>query len=171
MNFSTIIKSVNKINNIIKNMKNGEIDSKYIDNIYNGLEEGTFNLSSLFSKLNKKIEKIEDEVKKNSKEIEKLKIDNEILKNDKEAIEAVNKNICIRVEALEKGLKNIGIEFECPITNKIIESPVITPYGFTYKEKEIKKWINKNGSDSMNLQPLAEDKLIKNYGLKNVIEQ
>ena len=72
MNFSTIIKSVNKINNIIKNMKNGEIDSKYIDNIYNGLEEGTFNLSSLFSKLNKKIEKIEDEVKKNSKEIEKL---------------------------------------------------------------------------------------------------
>ena len=95
MNFSTIIKSVNIINNIIKN---GEIDSKHIDNIYKGFEEETFNLSSLFSKLNKKIEKVEDEVIKNSEEIEKLKIDNEKL-------ETANNNLCIRVEALEKILK------------------------------------------------------------------
>ena len=73
MNFSKIIKSVNKINNIIKNMKNGEIDSIYIENIYHGLEEGAFNLSSLFSKLNKKIEKIEDEVKENTKRNRKIK--------------------------------------------------------------------------------------------------
>ena len=178
MNFSKIIKSVNKINNIIKNMKNGEIDSIYIDNIYHGLEEGAFNLSSLFSKLNKKIEKIEDEVKENTKEIEKLKIDNEKLKIDNEklkidneATKTVNNNLCNRVEALEKDLKKIGIELECPITNEIIESPVITPYGFTYEEEAIKVLINKEGTEPMNHQPLAEDQLIKNYGLKSVIKQ
>ena len=140
MNFSIIIKSVNIINNIIKN---GEIDSKHIDNIYKGFEEETFNLSSLFSKLNKKIEKVEDEVIKNSEEIEKLKIDNEKL-------ETANNNLCIRVEALEKDLKNIGIELECRITNTTIESPVITPYRITYEEKAIKKWINKNGDEPTN---------------------
>ena len=178
MNFATIINSVNKINNIIKNMKNGEIDSKYIDNIYHGLEEGAFNLSSLFSKSDKKIEKIQDTVKKNSEEIEKLKADNEKLKADNEklkidneAIKTDNNALYDRVEALEKGLKNIGIELECPISCKIIESPVITPYGFTYEEKEIKKWINKKGKDPMNQKPLAENHLIKNYGLKKVIDQ
>ena len=199
MNFATIINSVNKINNIIKNMKNGEIDSKYIDNIYHGLEEGAFNLSSLFSKFDKKIEKIQDTVKKNSEEIEKLKADNERLKADNERLKADNEKLKAdneklkadneklkidneaiktdnnalydRVEALEKGLKNIGIELECPISCKIIESPVITPYGFTYEEKEIKKWIHKQGNDPMNQQPLAENHLIKNYGLKKVIDQ
>ena len=71
MNFSKIIKSVDKI----KNMMNGEINSKFIDNRYQGLEERSFNLSPLFSKLNKKIEKIGNEVKENSKDIEKFKID------------------------------------------------------------------------------------------------
>ena len=121
MNFSTNINSVNKINNIIKNMKNREIDSKYIDNIYHGLEEDAFNLSSLFSKLNKKIEKIQDRVKENSEEIEKLKIAHEKLKIDNEEIKADINNLCNRVEALEKGFKNIGIELQCPITNEIIE--------------------------------------------------
>ena len=37
MNFSTIIKSINIINNILKNMKNREeIDSKYVNNVYQG---------------------------------------------------------------------------------------------------------------------------------------
>ena len=175
MNFATIIKSINKINNIIK-MKNGEIDSKYVDNIYQGLEEGSFNISSLFNKLNKKLEKIEEQVKENFNEIKKLKIDNEKLKIDNEKLKIDNKKLKIdndklnnRVEALENSLKNIKSELKCPITNEIMKSPVITPYGFTYEEKEIKNWINKTGTEPMNRQPLAEDQLIKNYGLKNVI--
>ena len=209
MNFATIIKSINKINNIIK-MKNGEIDSKYVDNIYQGLEEGSFNISSLFNKLNKKLEKIEEQVKENFNEIKKLKIDNEKLKIDNEKLKSEllkankiisniqniqidnneikklkdeneklkidNKKLKIdndklnnRVEALENSLKNIKSELKCPITNEIMKSPVITPYGFTYEEKEIKNWINKTGTEPMNRQPLAEDQLIKNYGLKNVI--
>ena len=34
------------------------------------------------------------------------------------------------------------------------------PYGFSYEEKSIKEWINKNRIDSMNRQPLAKDELI-----------
>lgn len=40
------------------------------------------------------------------------------------------------MEILEKSFKNIGEELECPKSTEIIESPVITPYEFTYKEKK-----------------------------------
>ena len=128
MNFETIINSINKINNILKNMNFEKIVSNHVDNIYHGLEEGSFNISSLFNKLNQKIEKI-------SKEIEKLKIDNEKLKIDNEKLKSMNNNLDNRVRALEEGFKNIREDLECPISNEVIKIPVITPDGFTYEEK------------------------------------
>ena len=107
MNFATIIKSINKINNIINNMKNVELDSKYIDNVYQRLEEGSFNIYSLFDKLNKEIKKISGQVEINSKEIEKLKIDNEKLKID-------NAQLNNRVDVLEIGLKTMREELQYP---------------------------------------------------------
>ena len=155
MNFATIIKSINKINNIINNMKNVELDTKYIDNVYQGLEEGSFNIYSLFDKLNKEIKKISGQVEINSKEIEKLKIDNAQLNN--------------RVDVLEIGLKTMREELQYPNSSRIMESPIITPYGSTNEEKEIKDWIQKQGNDPLIGKPIEENHLIKNYGLKNVI--
>lgn len=46
------------------------------------------------------------------------------------------KNLIIEWKSQKKSFKNIGEELECPKSTEIIESPVITPYEFTYKEKK-----------------------------------
>ena len=120
-------------------MKNDGIDSNYVDNVYHGLEEGSFNISSLFNKLNKKMEKLSQEVKINSKEIEKLKSDNEKLKS-------ANNNLDNRVKFLEESLENIREDLECPISTEIIKNPIITPDGFTYEKQELKNWIKIHGN-------------------------
>ena len=162
MNFAIIIKSINKINNIIKNMKNVVLDPKYIDDVYQGLEEGSFKINSLFDKLNKEIKKIAGQVEINSNEIQKLKIDNEKLKIE-------NDQLNNRVDALEICLKTIREELECPISYEIMESPVITPSGITYEEEKIKNWIKINGNDPISGNPIGEDQLIQNFNIKKVI--
>ena len=129
MNFATIIKSINKINNIIKNMKNIVFDSKYIDNVYQGLEEGSFNVTLLVNNFNKEIKKISEQVEVNSREIEKLKFDNEKLKND-------NTQLNTRVDVLEKGFKSIREDLEYPIISRIMETPVFNPMELHIKEKK-----------------------------------
>lgn len=51
-----------------------------------------------------------------------------------------------------------------------MKSPVITPYGFTYEESEIKDWLKKSNTDPLNRGPLTEAQLIRNIGLEKVIE-
>lgn len=164
MNFATIIKSINKINNILKNMKNDGIDSNYVDNVYHGLEEGSFNISSLFNKLNKKMEKLSQEVKINSKEIEKLKSDNEKLKS-------ANNNLDNRVKFLEESLENIREDLECPISTEIIKNPIITPDGFTYEKQELKNWIKIHGNEPITHTPLSENQLTYNFAFKKVLDK
>ena len=60
-------------------------------------------------------------------------------------------------------LKN---SFICPISNIMMENPVVTPYGTTYEESEILKWIEKNNNDYITKKPLTKDMLVPNEILK-----
>ena len=62
-------------------------------------------------------------------------------------------------------------EFICPITQKIMDEPVITPYGTTYEKSAIIDWINKNQIDYKTENFLSEDMLVTNYILKVAIKE
>ena len=47
-----------------------------------------------------------------------------------------------------------------------MENPVVTPYGTTYEESEILKWIEKNNNDYITKKPLTKDMLVPNEILK-----
>ena len=61
-------------------------------------------------------------------------------------------------------------EFKCPITNNIMEEPVITPYGTTYEKSAIIDWIKKNKTDYITKNTLNENMLVTNYILKVAIK-
>ena len=61
-------------------------------------------------------------------------------------------------------------EFICPITQKIMEEPVITPYGTTYEKSAIIDWMAKNKTDFMTKKALNENMLVNNYMLKVAIK-
>ena len=96
MNYEFIFKKKKKINKFLKdkNMENKELIAEEMNKIYHDFEESTFNLSSLFNKINSKIERVSEKVKIHNKEIEKLKMDNKILKMN-------NKKLDDRVRDLE----------------------------------------------------------------------
>lgn len=142
MNFVTNIKSINSINNIIKNIKNGEIDSKYIDSVYQGLEEGSFNTCSLFNKLNGKLEKMSEQIKENSQEIKKLKIENDNIKRKVKELKINNDIFINKVE--EEKLKNwINEQGDEPILHQpLAENQLTKNYILKYvidKSNKIKK--------------------------------
>jgi hypothetical protein len=60
--------------------------------------------------------------------------------------------------------------FICPISQKMMEDPVITPYGTTYEKTEILKWIESNKNDYVTKKPLDNTMLAANYMLKVIIE-
>ena len=61
--------------------------------------------------------------------------------------------------------------FICPINKKIMEDPVITPYGTTYERSAILNWIKKNKTDYINNKVLTEDMLVTDYLLKIAIKE
>ena len=72
----------------------------------------------------------------------------------------------IQNENEEKVLK-IKNSFICPISQIMMENPVITPYGTTYEQSEILKWIEKNNNDYIIKKPLDKFMLIPNFILKS----
>jgi Mg-chelatase subunit ChlD len=68
---------------------------------------------------------------------------------------------------------NIKISFECPISNEIMEDPVICSDGHTYDRKNIYNWLitlNKNTSPITGLR-LENKNLTPNHTLKSMIEE
>ena len=61
-------------------------------------------------------------------------------------------------------------EFKCPITQQIMEEPVITPYGTSYEKSAIIDWIKKNKTDFETKKTLTEDMLVTNHILKVAIK-
>ena len=124
-------------------MENGENITKQIDKFYSGFEDCSFNLSSFFNRLNKKVEKVSMDNEILKKKYETIKVECETLKVD-------NKKLNDRVTVLENGYKDLKMHLKCPISECLMKSPAITPYGFTYEESEIKDWLKKSNTDPLN---------------------
>ena len=61
--------------------------------------------------------------------------------------------------------------FLCPISQDIMEDPVMTKYGHTYERSVIEKWIDKYHYDPLTKKPLEKSDLFPNYNMKNLIEE
>ena len=86
-------------------------------------------------------------------------------------VDNTNNNNYIRANSITEYDENKNEdEFKCPITKKIMEDPVITPYGTTYEKSAIIDWIKKNKTDFKTKQVLEEDMLVTNYILKVAIK-
>ena len=61
--------------------------------------------------------------------------------------------------------------FICPITQKIMIDPVISPYGISYEKYAIENWLSKNNVDPFSQKPLHKEQLVRNFALKNAIRE
>jgi len=61
--------------------------------------------------------------------------------------------------------------FICPISQKMMDHPVITPYGTTYEESEILKWIEQNNNDFITKKTLTKDMLVPNEILISTMKE
>ena len=59
----------------------------------------------------------------------------------------------------------------CPITKKIMEDPVITPYGTTYEKSAIIDWIKRYKTDYNTQKKLTQNMLVTNYIIKTAIKE
>jgi hypothetical protein len=60
--------------------------------------------------------------------------------------------------------------FLCPITQEIMQDPVITPNGISYERKAVLNWLEKNNMCPITKKPLKKEDLITNYALKQAID-
>eukprot|EP01004_Peranema_trichophorum_P003958 NODE_2911_length_1461_cov_36.865471_g2518_i0.p1 GENE.NODE_2911_length_1461_cov_36.865471_g2518_i0~~NODE_2911_length_1461_cov_36.865471_g2518_i0.p1 ORF type:complete len:329 (+),score=65.97 NODE_2911_length_1461_cov_36.865471_g2518_i0:77-1063(+) len=66
---------------------------------------------------------------------------------------------------------SIPEEFECPITMRIIDDPVIAPDGFTYERWAIESWLLRHKTSPMTNEPLEPNaELVPNQKLKESIQ-
>jgi hypothetical protein len=59
--------------------------------------------------------------------------------------------------------------FLCPITQELMEDPVVTPCGHCFERVAIVTWIKQHGTDPMTRAPLQESQLVPCYVLKDAI--
>ena len=86
-------------------------------------------------------------------------------------IDNTNDKNYIRANSLtELNINETATEYICPITQKIMEEPVITPYGTTYEKSAIIDWIKKNKTDFKTKNLLTEDMLVTNHILNVAIK-
>ena len=87
-------------------------------------------------------------------------------------IDNTNDKNYIRANSItELNINETATEYICPITQKIMEEPVITPYGTTYEKSAIIDWIKKNKTDFKTKNLLTEDMLVTNHILKVEIKE
>lgn len=59
--------------------------------------------------------------------------------------------------------------FMCPVTQDVMEDPVITPYGHSYERNALENWLKNNATDPLTSQALNPAMLIENRNLKEAI--
>ena len=60
-------------------------------------------------------------------------------------------------------------EFTCPITNAIMDDPVIDKEGYTYERVAIEQWLGQNAHSPFTRSPMAQADLVPNRALKSAI--
>jgi hypothetical protein len=156
--FTMFFGFINYIENLINNNKiiNPQININYLYN----LMDGNFHLlNSRFRQEEKKIKKMNNDIQNMKKDIEKLNLNMRNMKLDYE--NKIN-NLKNKLDKIEENLK-------CPITQSIINYPVITPSGITYERSAITRWSTINHIDPANRRQLSNEQLVNNIAIKNII--
>jgi hypothetical protein len=68
-------------------------------------------------------------------------------------------------------MKLLEDEFKCPISQRTIQNPVITPAGISYEKEALEEWLDVDAIDPSTKKPLGRDKLIQNLALKGLISK
>jgi hypothetical protein len=72
---------------------------------------------------------------------------------------------------LPNTLSTIPKGFLCPITNDVMQNPVIDPEGNSFEETAIKEWLSRNRKSPITRSLLSVHQLIPNRALKGAIEE
>ena len=107
---------------------------------------------------NKQTNKGKEKEKKEEKKVENKEI---------KKIDTTTTSDDIDEEEIAEEIKS----FVCPITNTIMEDPVITPHGISYEKSAIEAWLNKHNTCPLTNKPLNKKDLIRNIALKNSITE
>jgi hypothetical protein len=107
---------------------------------------------------NKQTNKGKEKEKKEEKKVENKEI---------KKVETTTTSDDIDEEEIAEEIKS----FVCPITNTIMEDPVISPDGISYEKSAIEVWFNKHNTCLLTNKPLNKKDLIRNIELKNSITE
>ena len=69
----------------------------------------------------------------------------------------------------QQGAAAVVSSFVCPITQAVMEDPVMTADGHTYGRREIFRWLCKHDTSPLTGAPLPNKALTPNIGLRQVI--
>ena len=191
--FTQLNKKLEIMNKEIQNMKMN-YDSK-IQKLKRDNEQmkDDLNIKLNYDLIYQKLKKDNEKMKLNyDSEIKQLKRDNAKIKSDCEQLKKDNKKQKVEnnklrekinelkhdinegkfeIGKLKNKLDRISENLQCPISKRIIDVPVITPYGITYEKDKILMWLISSNTDPVIRKHLSPDQLITNLALKNVIEE
>ena len=152
----------------------------YLDNKIQKLAKDNGNKIQQLKKDNEEMKayldnKIHKLAKDSSNKIKKLKKDNEEMKvyYDKKTKKLRKKENDNKkeIDKLKNKLSKITNYLKCPISQEIINDPVITPSGITYEKDAIYRRLIDNDTDPVSRQIFAVDRLVTNIALKNIINE
>ena len=62
-------------------------------------------------------------------------------------------------------------EFVCPITQELMEDPVVTSDGHTYERGAVTMWLEQHNSSPLTGEPLAHANFVPNVALRSLIHE
>ena len=161
--FSVLLK---KIENILEDnyIKNNKYIINELNNIYSIMDSNVYYINLHF-------EKLYSELKDQSNELKNMKIKLNQLDQLSHELKSEVKLLKKKEDIQEKKIQKISQYFKCPISFETMRLPMITKYGYTYDNNNIRNWIKIKHTDPMNRQPLEESQLTINYALKNIMNE
>lgn len=162
--FIPIIQCIkNIINHININNKNNYIVNN-INNtfnlILNLMEKNVFSINSRFEHLENKMKSITDEIKKINDKNQKLENNVIILHLKNQKLENYIKFLCFENKTIKKDLARVKKNYDS--LGQYLECPI---------KKDITRWIRYSHKSPYSKRSLGLNDLIKNYALKNLIDE
>lgn len=68
----------------------------------------------------------------------------------------INKSVIMDLENTTQLIKLLEEEFICPIHQRPIQNPVITPGGISYEKEALEGWLDINATDPQTKNPLEK---------------
>lgn len=162
-----------KIKNILKDnyIKNNKYLINELNNIYSIMDANVYYINLYFNKLNSKVESLSNELNIVNIKIDKLNSEFKSLKIENDKLKHEIRLLKLKDDILEQKIQRITQHFKCPISLDKMRSPVITPYGHTYDNAYIRKWLKIKHTDPIAKRPLYQNQLYINFALKSIMDE